>query len=412
VELLTYTEVKNVSWFERIKQALVGVIIGVLLFIAAFPLLFWNEGRAVRTEKSLKEGAKSVVSIPSDVVNSENEGKLVHLSGMTATEDILTDPTFGISQNAVKLKRKVEMYQWEEESKTETHTKVGGGEEHVTTYEYRKVWSERHINSSKFKETGHKNPSSMPYESAVYTAGNVTLGAFRLNSSLTAKIGNFSQLPVTEEDIPSQLQKQFNLHNNTFYAGTDPANPEVGDLKVSFYISPVSDVSVLAMQHKETFTPYQTKAGDQLERLDMGLLTAAQMFERAHSENRILTWILRVVGFLMLFIGLALLGNPLKIVADFIPFVGRIVGVGVGLFAGILSFSFWVLTVGAAWIFYRPLLGIPLVLMSAAGITSLVTMAKNRKPVPALSPESSTKSPGISESSESLEMEQIVKMPD
>jgi hypothetical protein len=377
--ILTYTEVKQVSWFERIKKAFAGILIGIILFIAAFPVLFWNEGRAVKTEKSLKEGAKAVITIAADMVDPENEGKLVHLSGITATEDILTDPTFGISQNAIKLQRKVEMYQWEETSKTETRTKVGGGEEQITTYDYNKKWSERHIDSSKFKETGHQNPGSIPYDTAVYTAKNVTLGAFRLNDSLIGKISNFSQLAVTEEDIPEQMREQFVLHNNTFYSGKNPGNPEIGDLRVAFQVVLPSDVSVLAMQHKETFTPYQTKAGDKLERLDLGLLTAAQMFEKAHSENRMMTWILRGVGFLMLFFGLMMLGNPLKVIADFIPFIGRVVGVGVGLFAGILSFSFWMLTVGVAWIFYRPLLGVPLVLLAIAGITSLIMMALKKK---------------------------------
>jgi hypothetical protein len=377
--VLTYTEVKQVSWFERIKQAIFGVIFGLILFVLAFPVLFWNEGRAVKTEKSLKEGAKAVISVTSGEVDPSNEGKLVHMSGMTATEDILTDPVFGISDNAVKLKRKVEMYQWKETSKTETRTKVGGGEEQVTTYEYDKVWSESHIKSASFKEKGHDNPVSMRYNSEVYSAKNVTLGAFTLNDSLIGKINRYEPLPVNDENIPPEKKDVLKVHNNIFYEGNDPSNPQIGDIRITFEVTKPSDVSILAMQHKETFTSYKTKAGDAIERLDLGVLTSAQMFEKAHTENKIMTWVIRGAGFLMLFIGLALLGNPLKVVADFLPFVGRIVGVGVGLFAGILAFSFWVLTVGIAWIFYRPLLGIPLVLMAVGGITLLVNMALKKK---------------------------------
>lgn len=41
------TEVTKQSWFSRIGGSFKGVAFGALLVIAAIPLLFWNEGRAV-----------------------------------------------------------------------------------------------------------------------------------------------------------------------------------------------------------------------------------------------------------------------------------------------------------------------------------------------------------------------------
>ena len=35
----------------------------VILILAAFPLLWWNEGRAVKTAQGLSEGAGAVVSV-------------------------------------------------------------------------------------------------------------------------------------------------------------------------------------------------------------------------------------------------------------------------------------------------------------------------------------------------------------
>lgn len=116
----SYTEVTNQSWFSRIGGAIKGIIFGFILFIIAFPLLFWNEGRAVKTYKSLKEGSGAVISVLADQVDPNNEGKLVHLSGRASTEETLTDPVFGVSENALRLRRKVEMYQWQEHSESET----------------------------------------------------------------------------------------------------------------------------------------------------------------------------------------------------------------------------------------------------------------------------------------------------
>ncbi len=52
----SFREVTSVSWFGRIKRAVGGVIIGLLLIVLMVIGLFWNEGRAVQTARSLAEG--------------------------------------------------------------------------------------------------------------------------------------------------------------------------------------------------------------------------------------------------------------------------------------------------------------------------------------------------------------------
>jgi len=47
------TEVTREGWFSRIVGSLKSVLVGLVLFLASFPLLWWNEGRAVQTARSL-----------------------------------------------------------------------------------------------------------------------------------------------------------------------------------------------------------------------------------------------------------------------------------------------------------------------------------------------------------------------
>jgi hypothetical protein len=61
-----FTESTTQSWFSRIGNAIKGVLVGLVLFVVSFPLLFWNEGRAVQAYMGLAEGKNSVVSVPAD----------------------------------------------------------------------------------------------------------------------------------------------------------------------------------------------------------------------------------------------------------------------------------------------------------------------------------------------------------
>ncbi len=157
--MAAYTEVTNENVFQRLGSSIKNVLVGLILFAISFPLLWWNEGRSVETYKRLQEGAGAVVEVSADEIDSNREGGLVHISGMASTDAILEDPVFGISANAIRLSRDVEMYQWDEDRDTDTKTKVGGGKETVTTYTYDKVWANHLIDSSGFSDpAAPKNP--------------------------------------------------------------------------------------------------------------------------------------------------------------------------------------------------------------------------------------------------------------
>ena len=90
------TETTSTSWFTRIKNSVVGVLFGLLLLVAGVVGLFWNEGRAVTTARSLEEGAGIVMSVAADRVDAANEGKLIHVTGSTTTDSKPSDADFGI----------------------------------------------------------------------------------------------------------------------------------------------------------------------------------------------------------------------------------------------------------------------------------------------------------------------------
>ncbi len=102
----SFTETTSVSWFGRIKRSVGAVVIGLVLIVAMVVLLFWNEGRAVTTARSLDEGAAAVVSVDASGIDAAHEGKLVHVSGPVTTDAIPADPDFGIEAKGIRLVRK------------------------------------------------------------------------------------------------------------------------------------------------------------------------------------------------------------------------------------------------------------------------------------------------------------------
>jgi len=139
-----------------------------------------------------------------------------------------------------------------------------------------------------------------------------------------------------------------------YYLGADPASPQVGDLKISFEVVKPLTVSIVSRQIGGTFEPYMTQVGRPIQILEVGPLSADTMFAQARSSNSTLTWVLRLVGVLVMWFGFALIFAPLAVLADVLPLLGDIVRLGTGLIAGAASLGISLVIIALAWLFYRP----------------------------------------------------------
>ena len=108
-------------------------------------------------------------------------------------------------------------------------------------------------------------------------------------------------------------------------------------------------------------------------------MTLPEVIEQLLKENTILTWILRGVGVFLLFLGVRLILGPIQVVADVVPFIGRIVGAGLSLIAGLVALSFGSLTIAIAWLAYRPLLGGSLLIITVLGFFFIGRGLKKQK---------------------------------
>lgn len=355
------TEVTSQSWFERIVASFKAVLIGGLLFLLSFVVLSWNEYRAVNTAQGIAEAERMIKSVPADKVDPANKSALIHFTAEAKTDETLKDPIFPVSANAIRLVRKVEMYQWIEKKESKEEKKLGGGTETVTTYTYKKEWESSPVNSENFKEKkGHDNPKEMPYGYASEQAEKVTAGAFTLSESLVGQMSTETLLEVKE--LPPMAPENMQLQANGYYLGADPASPAIGDVRIEFSVVKPAVVSIMAQQGDEgRLTAWMSPNKNEFERLMYGEKTAPQMIEQLVAENNMMTWVLRLVGYLMMAFGIMMFFGPITVLLDVLPILGDIAGYGVGTFAFVIAAVLSLITIGIAWLVVRPVLGVCLI---------------------------------------------------
>jgi hypothetical protein len=386
----TYTETTSKGWTSRIGDSFKGILLGIVLIAGSCIGLFWNEGRSVQTAKSLVEGASLAIDIDPARINPANEGKLIHVTGNIKAGSEPRDAEFGVAAAGLRLLRTVEMYQWEEEQKTETRKNTGGSEEKVTTYSYVRGWSKTPVDSSKFKVTdGHGNPA-MRYRAADFVGGDVTLGAFRPGRQIVERLPASQELRVTQaeaEVLRARLNRPVQANDGKFYLGADPSQPQIGDMRISYTLTPAGVVSITGRQSGSDIAKYQTHAGDPLLMVEPGTLSATEMFQQAQRANVGMTWLIRAFGALVMFIGFSLILNPLVVVADVVPLIGNILGAGTWLVSLIATVVIAPLVIAIAWLWYRPLVSLAVIAAAVAIAillrTHAVRKAAARKPTPA-----------------------------
>ena len=394
---MAYTETTSTSYGQRLAGSAKGMIGGLLMFIIGTCLLWWNEGRTVRTAKAICDAASHVESV-ADVskIDASLNGKLIHASAFADTKDTLTDDMFGVREVAIRLDRKVEYYQWVENAQTREREKIGGGKETTTTYTYEQKWVDKPVNSAEFKDPQYQSANKVlaEVEERNEMAQHVTFGAYTLPELFVASISGSEPVEVrmTEEqrftwnERLHMLRPKVNTETslvhtsaNTVYLGLSPNSPQIGDVRVTFTKVPPADISLIAQVDGSTFKAYKAKNGQSFSRVQMGTVGADEMIEQARSENNMLTWVLRLVGVLLIVIGLKGMFGLLPMLFKVLPFLGSIVDAGVGLVSWIFGLAWSLIIIAIAWLVFRPIIGISLLVLAIAGIVFLKRRGKKNE---------------------------------
>lgn len=416
---MDYTETKRTRYGTRLKNCAVGIGTGILLFFigAGTVLLWWNEGRTVKTDRMLEECQEVTVHVGNvDKIDNKLNGKLIHATAMTTTSDSIVDATFGVGATCVKLNRMVQYYQWVEYSSTNNINKIGGAQNQVTEYTCVKKWVKKPVDSQSFHTASKRdcNFTLMNVTSEQQVAKNVNFGAYKLPENLISSMSGdepvnlnipIEQLERWNTDAintasqakgSSGIQYQQNasattpqtaavdldyihVNGNELYIGRSSSSPEVGDVKITFTKVLPCEASVIALVSGNSLQSFTARNGKSFSMLTMGAVSADRMYQNQHNNNVLWTWILRIIGMLLVVLGLKSVVRILMTLFKTVPFLAIIVGMTTGTVCWIFGIVWSLLIIAIARVFYRPAVGITLLAAAGGLIFWLVKRSKDKK---------------------------------
>ncbi|MDC0834532.1 TMEM43 family protein [Geitlerinema sp. CS-897] len=328
---------------------------GILLIVLSFFILIGNEGQS-----DLNKVALSTVQISSETPNIGHIGKPVATTGIIRSSELLGDEFFLKPAPYIAMARSVDMYVWVERREVESKINVGGSETRKTTVTYSQKWKpignlkstktisrtdRRKItesaDSSRFlKPENHNNPKpAIPNGSRKVSRARI--GIYELDMTqfddpmVSGVIEAFNENSmVGYNDIPTRTpiypsSETLNLTPDTEVSGSylyksqyNIANPKVGDLRIRYAVFPANTTATVMgqLEANNRIVPYVHSNNHSLYRLFPSNRETTNA--RIEKEDLYFTWILRFVGFVMMWGGFAAIVEPINVVLDILPILG------------------------------------------------------------------------------------------
>lgn len=351
-------------YFSRIIHSFFWVLIWIALFFWSFILLYWNEWRV-----DISEIAKESIQLDAEKIDETADWKLVSTTGKLTTDESIDDGLYLQPGKYIALERVTEMYAWVEKSRTETTTNVWWSETRTTHYDYYKEWTFSPADSSTFYEvTWHSNPGKA-IESKTIKTPNAQVWIYELEIA-EATLPEYEGLALSDEKIQIDQESgtwavRFANDTYLFQWNGNLNQPQIWDIRISYR----------AIKNNKNVTVFWKLTGNKigayihedvkLYRVFYG--SRGEAISTMKTEFKILTWVLRGVGFFLMWIGLSSILGPVNIVLDFLPIAGKISRFIIGLLSFITALILSIVTILVSIIFHNIFLLILFLWISIAG---------------------------------------------
>ena len=308
------------------RNPLTGILGGALLFLCAFPVLYFNEA-----QENLSKVAEQAIAYSID----ETSSYLGYTVGTFEATNKANDPL--LTREFVAVSRTVEMYGYIETQSTTT-TNSGNTQSTLNSeirYTYSKAWLTNPAQTTSWRGRTSDFPRDLPIN---YNTWVVNLPQPRTSTSTGLSINNIpvdgtnldlsasNDLSVTQDMIVDNVYSVLLGDLYTSIQGSfDLTKPVIGDVRISFTVIEFDDQGLLLGNiDNNQFSAFTTDSGNIMYRFFNGESTIENVVSQLQTEYQLTIWIFRVVGFLMLFVGLLLSFKPISTLFNFIPIFGSV----------------------------------------------------------------------------------------
>jgi hypothetical protein len=161
------------------------------------------------------------------------------------------------------------------------------------------------------------------------------------------------------------------------YMGKSYDNPEVGDIRINFTaVNTGKKVTLFGKLAGSEIIPYYHKGKTRLYRALSG--THDEAVATLKTEHKVMGWILRIVGFVLMWIGLTLIYGPISAFLDVLPFLGKISRSIIGIITFIIALILSILTTVISMIFHNIIALVIFIII--VGIVLFFVLTRKKRP--------------------------------
>jgi hypothetical protein len=422
--------------FKKILVASILIFIGIIF-------LFINESSYIKQiENYYKVGGEATLINPNSP-NPTNNNKLVYASGTITPASETKDEVLEVSTNSLRLKRKVEVYQWKE-----TTAQVN------KPSSYDLVWSDTLIDSNKFVDREKVNVKEFEYKQEEFSNPSVKIGVLPLNDQYVSKLSNYKPLSLSElfpdkvkkpdtiisnlyecvcintticpnynkvKSVASQLKLEIvkfypqasayqakdwrckklpdevisnivrfkngmTLEDNYLYKGWDYKTPQIGDTRISYEIVPSGEYSLVGKQLNNSIVAYTSGGGNLVANIAAGNVPVNALYKEPTKRGFALQLVLRLIPFALFFVGFRILGKEKSALAKITPLLEKLGNLAEKPI--FISLVLFLLILGINWVFYDLVQGMLAFIPAVALVFILLKLNKVKQQTANSSPDS------------------------
>lgn len=341
---------ENPGFGKKLGDSFKGILLGIVIFLAAFPLLWWGENR-----KNTAEFVDEATEVSSAVVPEVAKKTLVKTTGKLTTSEMLLDSTYLTSlgeERAMRLERAVAMYAYVEHKETKEGTDPATGKKgQIDEYTYTQEWTS--VPAKSFKDPNQPKNPGMVEKAEDFQVKSAKIGEV-LFAADKANFRGLKELVVTEAlvnkagpKVPQVVSGEIYLPFQAEPSWGTPRNiaqtPKVGDMKISYRYFPAGgDGALVGAWDGGKIVPHVYNETDTFLAVYNG--TLAELRANLQSEHNIITWIIRIASFFMMFFGMNAVLGPILTVLDSIPIVGGAGRAVISLVTFVMAAVLWFVT--------------------------------------------------------------------